>query len=174
MLQSTHQYQAIWPHINLLYKCVHPNLNKQSLFTHNLSSSASRVRSFLFQKSFRACKCLKLHAASLSHSFKDVRNNRLIGTDHIACTCGVLRQISRCQLHTDPKMWAVFMSQCETGTSGPPRYFAIFVFVCFWFSHSFVNYTLNSSLLGKVSERSAVDEGTPWLYITVDHSDNVE
>lgn len=33
---KTHKYEAIWALLKVFYKCVHPNLNKYSPFTHNL------------------------------------------------------------------------------------------------------------------------------------------
>lgn len=43
---------------------------------------------------------------TLTHlqNLKYLCRNLLIHTDHIACPNGVLRQISCCQLHTDPQM----------------------------------------------------------------------
>lgn len=74
MLQSTHNYKAIWPQI---------------IFTFSFMNPITLT-----------FKCLKLHVTSLAHSQnpKYAWMNRLITKDRVARLHGVLRQIQAFQL----------------------------------------------------------------------------
>lgn len=87
MLQSTHKYEAAWPHVKLLYKRIHPNQNKYWSFI-KFSSESDNLH---FQKPFCVYKCVELHETSLSLAHQTL--NTCGQTDHVACPCGVSRHV---------------------------------------------------------------------------------